>query len=266
MQYFGNLFPATDITFETRHHTRYTSMNIIAISNLSKRYGRSIQALADFSLAVERGTIMGLIGPNGAGKTTLIKSILGLAHADAGEIAINGITGADPAARASIGFLQEKFNFFPTYTARNALAFFAALKKPAGVAHVDIAGMIDTVARTVMITELLDRKIKTFSKGELQKVGIAQALLYEPDLLILDEPFSGLDPIITKELKDIILAYRAKGKTVFFSSHILGDVAQLCDRVAIINKGVLVRECAVGDLTGDLTLEDAFYNIITGKN
>ncbi|HPI22796.1 MAG TPA: ABC transporter ATP-binding protein, partial [Spirochaetota bacterium] len=92
------------------------------------------------------------------------------------------------------------------------------------------------------------------------------ALLYEPDLLILDEPFSGLDPIITKELKDIILAYRAKGKTVFFSSHILGDVAQLCDRVAIINKGVLVRECAVGDLTGDLTLEDAFYNIITGKN
>lgn len=243
-------------------------MNIIAITNLTKKYGRlhPVPALTDFSLTIERGTIMGLIGPNGAGKTTLIKSILGLVHADAGEIAINGVPATNPASRRSIGFLQEKFGFFPTYTARNALAFFAALKKPAGSAHADLRGMIEQVARELMIAELLDRKVGTFSKGELQKVGIAQALLHEPELLILDEPFSGLDPIITKELKDIILAYRGTGKTVFFSSHILGDVAQLCDRVAIINKGTLVRECAVNELTGDLSLEDAFYNIITGKD
>jgi ABC-2 type transport system ATP-binding protein len=197
--------------------------------------GRTV-AVDGLSLSIEPGEIFGLVGPNGAGKTTTLKIMLGLIRADRGEVRLLGRSPSDPAARERIGFLPENPYFYDYLNAEEFLDFYGRLK-----------GM-DASARRARVGEQLERvglarhagtALRKFSKGMIQRLGLAQAILNEPELLILDEPMSGLDPVGRREVRDIILSFRAAGRTVFFSSHILQDAELICDRVAILRRGKL---------------------------
>ena len=197
--------------------------------------GRTV-AVDGLSLSTEPGEIFGLVGPNGAGKTTTLKMMLGLIRADRGEVRLLGRSPTDPTARQRIGFLPENPYFYDYLTAREFLDFYGRLK-----------GM-DAAARRTRVGEQLERvglarhagtALRKFSKGMIQRLGLAQAILDDPELLILDEPMSGLDPVGRREVRDIILSFRAAGRTVFFSSHILQDAELICDRVAILRGGKL---------------------------
>jgi ABC-2 type transport system ATP-binding protein len=197
--------------------------------------GRTI-AVDGLSLSTEPGEIFGLVGPNGAGKTTTLKMMLGLIRADRGEVRLLGRPPTDPSARERIGFLPENPYFYDYLTAKEFLDFYGRLK-----------GM-DATARRTRVGEQLERvglarhadtALRKFSKGMIQRLGLAQSILDDPELLILDEPMSGLDPVGRREVRDIILSFRAAGRTVFFSSHILQDAELICDRVAILRGGKL---------------------------
>jgi ABC-2 type transport system ATP-binding protein len=202
-------------------------------------------AVEALDLDVAPGRIFGLLGPNGAGKTTTLKMILGLIRPDRGTVRLFGKPPSDPWARARIGFLPENPYFYDYLTAEEFLDFYGRLH-----------GM-PREARRERVGHLLVRvglegrgriPLRKFSKGMTQRLGLAQAILHEPDLLILDEPMSGLDPIGRREVRDLILEQRAAGRTVFFSSHILQDAEMICDRVAILVKGKVRFEGALDDL------------------
>jgi len=197
--------------------------------------GRTV-AVDGLSLSTEPGEIFGLVGPNGAGKTTTLKMMLGLIRADRGDVRLLGRPPTDPRARERIGFLPENPYFYDYLTAQEFLDFYGRLK-----------GM-DATARRSRVGEQLERvglarhagtALRKFSKGMIQRLGLAQAILDDPELLILDEPMSGLDPVGRREVRDIILSFRAAGRTVLFSSHILQDAELICDRVAILQGGKL---------------------------
>jgi ABC-2 type transport system ATP-binding protein len=219
---------------------------VIRTVGLSKRFG-DVQAVRDLDLRVRRGDIYGFLGPNGAGKTTTIKMMLDLSLPDAGEVIINGRStkGAGVLAREGIGYLPERAQFYRNLTAIQTMEFFAELK------GADVAECDELLAR-VGLAEWRDSKVGTFSKGMVQLVGVAQALLGSPGILILDEPTSGLDPRWARTLKDIILEMNGKGTTVFFSSHLLFEVQELCKRVAILNRGQLVIEDTVSKVSEGL--------------
>jgi ABC-2 type transport system ATP-binding protein len=204
-----------------------------------------VTVLDGLDVEVRRGEIFGFLGPNGAGKTTTIKAITGLIIPDEGEIEICGHPHTDDRAKRRIGFMAENPYFYHYLTGREYLHFHASLL---GIGRTESESRSDRVLHRVSMAHRADRPMKTYSKGMLQRMSLAQALLGEPELLILDEPMSGLDPMGRRDVRDIILAERDRGTTVFFSSHIIPDVESICDRVAIVVEGTVRATGEVSDL------------------
>jgi ABC-2 type transport system ATP-binding protein len=206
--------------------------------------GRHV-AVDGLSLRVERAEIFGLVGPNGAGKTTTLKMMLGLLRADRGVVRLFGRPPSDPLARRHVGFLPENPYFYDYLTAEEFLDFYGRLKGMEQPRRRE--AVRDRLAR-VGLSRSHGTALRKFSKGMIQRLGLAQAILDQPDLLILDEPMSGLDPVGRREVRDLILSFRAEGKTVLFSSHILQDAEMVCDRVAILRGGKLRSVGRLDDL------------------
>ncbi len=203
-------------------------------SRLSRK---SVRAVAGLDLVVEPGEGCAFVGPNGAGKTTTLLAVLGFLKPDRGSIRVFGEPAGSLGARNRIGFQSEIFHTYPFHTARRALGFYGRLSR---VPKPELSRRIDRELERLGLKEAADRKVRTFSKGMTQRLGLAQALLHEPDLLLLDEPTTGLDPEGRKLVADIILEEKSRGRTIVLSSHILTDVERTCDRVVMIRKGEVV--------------------------
>jgi len=227
-------------------------MAAIEILDLEKSYlvgfwrKRPKQALRPLRLTIEEGEVFGFLGPNGAGKTTTLKLLMGLVTPTAGTARILGMDIDDPRVKAQTGFLPEQPYFYDYLTAQELLTYYAQLSGvPAKERSRRVAGMLERVG----LTDSARTQLRKFSKGMLQRVGLAQAILHDPKLVFLDEPMSGLDPMGRREVREMIQQMRNEGKTVFFSTHILSDAEALCDRVAIIHQGELRGVGAVAHLT-----------------
>src|SRR5450432_538684 len=199
-------------------------------------------ALAGLDLEVHAGEVFGFLGPNGAGKTTTMNVLLGFVQPTSGAASLFGIDVRQPIARQRIGYLPELTYYYKFLTAEELLRFYA---KIFGIARREADQRIDQLLKLVELEHARKRPIKSYSKGMQQRVGLAQALINNPDLLILDEPTSGLDPLGRMKVREIIQRLRNEGKTVFFSSHELGEVETVCDRVAILHEGELKVEGSV---------------------
>jgi ABC-2 type transport system ATP-binding protein len=208
-------------------------------------FRKRVEAVKDASFSVKRGEIFGLLGPNGAGKTTTIKSILRLIFPTAGEITIFGRAADDREAARRVGYMPE--NPY-VYQYLKPLEFLDLCGRLTGIPKKERRERSEAMVDKVGLRHAIDRPIGKFSKGMMQRVGLAQALLHDPELLVLDEPMSGLDPIGRKEVRDVLLEQRARGKTLLFTSHILSDVELLCDRVVIMQHGEIKSEGRVHDL------------------
>jgi len=208
-------------------------------------WGKRVTAVDGLNLEVRRGEVFGFLGPNGAGKTTTLKILMGLIYPTSGQAWLFGRDLGDPQTKARLGFLPESPYFYDYLTSREFLEFYGHLF---GLWGAVLDKRIDELLELVGMTHAKDLQLRKFSKGMLQRVGIAQALINDPELVVLDEPMSGLDPIGRKEVRDLILRLKESGKTVLFSSHILHDAEVLCDRVAMILKGRLVACGRVTDL------------------
>ena len=224
---------------------------VIDTRGLRKWFGPTL-AVADLSLSVRAGEIFGFLGPNGAGKTTSIKMLLSLVHPDGGDGRVLGKALGDRASRARIGFLPEHFRFHDCLTARELLRFHGRLY---GLSGSDLEMRIDRLLARVDLLEAADRPVRGYSKGMLQRTGLAQALLNDPALVFLDEPTSGLDPLGRLLVRDIISELRERGTTVFLNSHLLGEVEATCDRVAFVKQGRTVHEMALGQPVDFIDLE-----------
>jgi ABC-2 type transport system ATP-binding protein len=227
-------------------------MAAIEIFGLEKTYKvgfwikRPKRALLPLHLTVEDGEIFGFLGPNGAGKTTTLKMLMGLVFPSGGSARILGREWTDPEVKAQIGFLPEQPYFYDYLTAHELLDYYGQLS---GVPGKERKGRIEEVLQRVGLTDVKGLQLRKFSKGMLQRAGIAQAILHNPKLVFFDEPMSGLDPLGRREVRDLMEQLKQEGKTVFFSTHILSDAEALCDRVAIIHKGELRGVGAVEELT-----------------
>jgi ABC-2 type transport system ATP-binding protein len=221
-------------------------------------------ALNGLDLKVNAGEVFGFLGPNGAGKTTTMNVLLGFVNATQGEARLFDVNVRDPIARQRIGYLPELTYYYKFLTAEELLRFYA---KIFGISSHEADKRIDSLMKLVELEHARKRPIKTYSKGMQQRVGLAQALINNPDLLILDEPTSGLDPLGRMKVREIIQRLKSEGKTVFFSSHELGEVETVCDRVAIIAQGQLKGEGKVSELTAkyQCDLEKIFLNLIGYK-
>lgn len=230
-------------------------MAAIEIIGLTKTYQvgfwrkRPKCALRSLDLSVEEGEIFGFLGPNGAGKTTTLKLLMGLVYPTAGSARILGTEINNPCMKAQIGFLPEQPYFYDYLTAAELLEYYAQLS---GVDAKDRKPRVHEVLGRVGLPDVGGMQLRKFSKGMLQRVGIAQAILHNPRLLFFDEPMSGLDPIGRREVRDLMEELKHAGKTVFFSTHILSDAEALCDRVAIIHQGELRGVGRVADLTSSI--------------
>ncbi|MDH4187318.1 MAG: ABC transporter ATP-binding protein [Nitrospira sp.] len=226
-------------------------MDAIVIEKLRKTYKpvwpweRPVTVLSDVSLSVAEGEIFGFLGPNGAGKTTTMKVLLGLLRATSGRIEILGSPVENIAVHSRIGYLPESPYFYDYLSAEEFLRFYGKL---AGLDREIVHTRIPQLLERVSLTDARHLQLRKFSKGMLQRIGLAQALIHDPELVILDEPMSGLDPIGRKEVRDIILSLRDHGKTVFFSTHIISDVEMICDRVGILSKGRMQALGRIEDL------------------
>lgn len=205
---------------------------------------RRKRVLHGVTFDVQENEIFGFVGPNGAGKTTTLKILMGLIRPTEGRARILGSDVFESEFRHQIGFLPENPYFYPFLTAREILDFYARLS---GVSASDRAQRVDRLLGVVNLGHAMDARLRTFSKGMLQRVGIAQALIHDPKVVFLDEPMSGLDPLGRMEIRDLILSLRAEGKTVFMNTHILSDVESICDRVAIIVKGRIRHQGQIED-------------------
>jgi ABC-2 type transport system ATP-binding protein len=217
-------------------------------------------ALLGLDLEVNAGEVFGFLGPNGAGKTTTMNVLLGFVPPTSGAAYLFGIDVRQPIARQRIGYLPEMTYYYKFLTAEEILRFYA---KIFGIARAETDKRIDQLLKLVELEHARKRPIRSYSKGMQQRVGLAQALINNPDLLILDEPTSGLDPLGRMKVREIIQRLKNEGKTVFFSSHELGEVETVCDRVAIIHQGELKTVGRVHEIMESYpTLEKAFLNII----
>jgi ABC-2 type transport system ATP-binding protein len=221
----------------------------LELAGVRKAYGRQI-ALYDITLRVEPGEVFGFLGPNGAGKTTAVKILTGLVRAGGGEARVLGRPVGEPAARRRIGYLPEHFRFQDWATGTALLDFHARL---AGVPAAERPARVAEVLELVGLAGRGHQRIRTYSKGMAQRIGLAQALLGRPELVLLDEPTSALDPVGRREVRDLIGWLRQQGVTVFLNSHLLSEVELVCDRVAIIDRGRIVRSGRLTELIGSAT-------------
>lgn len=228
-------------------------MAVIETKDLSKEYNASriskqkVLALNDFSFKVNEGEIFGLLGPNGAGKTTLIKILLAITFPTRGTAEVFGMDATNSKWKSRVGYLPENHKFPGYLTGEQVLSYYGRLS---GLhTGVEFHKKINEMLELMNLTQWKKTKIKKYSKGMMQKLGLAQSLLNEPDLIFLDEPTDGVDPIGRKEIRDILIDLRKKGKTIFLNSHLLSEVEMICNRIAILNKGDLVKEGKVEDLT-----------------
>jgi ABC-2 type transport system ATP-binding protein len=219
--------------------------------SLHKQFGATT-AVADLSVSVAAGEVFGFLGPNGAGKTTSIKMLLALVEPTSGEARVLGNPLGDRETRARIGFLPEHFRFHDTLSARELLRFHGRLY---GLRGLDLDRRIDALLARVDLLDAADRPLHGYSKGMLQRAGLAQALLNDPELVFLDEPTSGLDPLGRLLVRDIIDELRARGTAVFLNSHLLGEVEATCDRVAFVKQGRVVHQLALSEPPAALDVE-----------
>jgi ABC-2 type transport system ATP-binding protein len=241
--------------------------DVIEIKNLRVEYpGRNRAeparlAVNGLTLSVRAGEVFGFLGPNGAGKTTTMNVLLGFVNATGGDAYLFGVNVREPIARQRIGYLPELTYYYKFLTAEELLRFYACIF---GLPRAETDRRIDSLLKLVELDAVRRRPIKTYSKGMQQRVGLAQALINNPELLILDEPTSGLDPLGRMKVREIIQRLKQEGKTVFFSSHELGEVETVCDRVAIISQGQLREEGRVSDLVAKYRcdLERVFLKVI----
>jgi ABC-2 type transport system ATP-binding protein len=209
---------------------------------------RTKRVLDGISFNVQKGEIFGFVGPNGAGKTTTLKVLMGLIQMTAGRAEILGHDVRERDFRKHVGFLPENPYFYDFLTGREILDFYAKLS---GLSTSSRAERVETLLEWVGLAHAADARLRTYSKGMLQRVGIAQALVHDPDVIFLDEPMSGLDPIGRMEIRNLILRLRTEGKTVFMNTHILSDVEMVCDRVAVIVHGRIRYEGHIDDFMGE---------------
>ena len=227
------------------------SDQVIAIDELRKSYRRglwrrSVDALRGVSFRVGPGEIFGLLGPNGAGKTTIIKILLGIVRASGGSAQLLGFPAGDRRGRRQVGYLPENLQFPRHQTARTALEYCGRLS---GMSYTQIRARRDSLLATVGLNDRDRESVKRYSKGMQQRLGLAQALLHDPTVLILDEPTDGLDPVGRSQVRSILVQLRDEGRTVFLNSHLLQEVELVCDRVAILDSGQLRFEGTINDLT-----------------
>ncbi len=227
-------------------------MKVITTKNLTKEYpSRSfskdkILALNNFTFEVSSGEIFGILGPNGAGKTTLIKILLGITFPTNGEVKIFEKEITNESYKKHVGYLPENHKFPNYLTGEQTLYFFGGLS---GMSKAELKTKSDECLKLVDMEKWRKTKIKKYSKGMLQRLGLAQALLNNPSLIFLDEPTDGVDPIGRKEIRDILTNLKNQGTTIFLNSHLLSEVELICDKVAILNKGVLVKSGRVDEIT-----------------
>ncbi len=236
--------------------------------NLTKHYGHKV-GCTDICLRVPRGQIFGFLGPNGAGKSTLVKTLMGLLFPTSGEARLLGKPLGDIGVRTKIGFLPENFRYHDWLTFRQLLDFHASLY---GMSNADKKHRIPQVIDKVGLSGREGQKIRTYSKGMQQRVGLACALLPDPDLLFLDEPTSALDPLGRRDVREILVELRASGKTIFLNSHLLSEVEMICDTVAFIKQGTIIRQGTLDELRSaeinvEIRLEritDQIRNVLAG--
>ena len=233
---------------------------MIEVANLSKRYG-DLAAIRDVSFTAQTGQILGFLGPNGAGKTTTMRIITGFLPATSGTVRVEGfdVFTQSSEVRRRIGYLPESPPLYNDMSVAGYLRFVARLK---GMARSAIAGALDRVLETCGLTGVRDRLLGHLSKGFRQRVGLAQALIHDPPVLILDEPTIGLDPRQIIEIRSLIKTLRVQ-RTVVLSTHILPEVSQVCDKVVVINEGRVVLEDQLANLTRTRTLEEVFIEAIS---
>ncbi|MBN1310560.1 MAG: ABC transporter ATP-binding protein [Anaerolineae bacterium] len=224
--------------------------NAIETFELRKVYNETKVAVQSLTMQVGQGEVFGFLGPNGAGKTTSIKMLLGLVRPTAGSALLLGRPVSEPTARRQVGFLPEHFRFHEWLRAEEFLDLHGQL---CGMSRVDRIQRIPEMLEQVGLTEVARKPLSTFSKGMLQRIGLAMALLHRPAVVFLDEPTSGLDPFGRLLVRDAIRAARDEGTTVFLNSHLLGEVEVTCDRVAFIRKGQVIRAGTIPELSGGLT-------------
>ncbi len=223
----------------------------IEVRALRKTYrqglsGREIKALDGIDFAVEPGELFGLLGPNGAGKTTSVKILLGLTHATSGEARLLGLPAKNPESRRRVGYLPEGHRFPGYLTARQTLSVFGRMS---GVASADLKARIPGLLESVKLSEWMDVKVKKFSKGMTQRLGIAAALVHDPEVLLLDEPTDGVDPVGRREIRDLLKAEAARGRAILLNSHLLSEIEMTCDRVAVLRGGKVAAIGTVEELT-----------------
>jgi len=224
---------------------------VIETQRLRRRFGEKL-AVADLSITVQRGEVFGFLGPNGAGKTTSLKMLLGLISPTSGSGTLLGKRIGDRAARAKVGFLPEHFRFQDWLTGRELLHFHGRLYGLSGAA---LKRKADELLTRVDLRDAAERPIKGYSKGMTQRIGLAQALMNEPDVVFLDEPTSGMDPLGRLLVRDIIHELRARGTSVFLNSHLLGEVEATCDRVVFVKQGRVVHELVLAAESAGLEVE-----------
>ena len=231
---------------------------MIKVKNLTKIYGRT-KIVNDLNLEIKKGSMFGFLGPNGAGKTTAIKILIGLNKPDKGEVTIENKSMDRSRNRENIGFMPEDPYFYDHLTAGEFLDFMKNLFQ-------NKKENPDTILALVGLKKDKNKKIEHFSKGMKQRLGLAQAMINDPEYLFLDEPLDGLDPIGRREFKEILLNLKKLGKTVFFNSHILSDVEEICDQIGIIDKGKLIYSGSVKGFRKNKSLEDAFVDKLSTAN
>ncbi|NLF23279.1 MAG: ABC transporter ATP-binding protein [Lentisphaerae bacterium] len=238
-------------------------MSVVAIQSVSKRFGTQ-QAVDALTLDVRQGEIVGFLGTNGAGKTTTIKMLLGFLRPDSGAISILGGAPEDAATRRRIGYMPETAYYYPYLNIHELLDFYGGL---CGMPRAAIRARGRMLIERVGLAEAGRRLLRHYSKGMLQRAGIAQALLHDPDLLILDEPFTGLDPLARIHFRDLIRDLRDQGKSIFYSSHELSEAELICDRAAILRRGALVWCGTMREAAGDgrQNLERIFLKLLGGE-
>lgn len=236
---------------------------MIEATALCKRFG-TVAAVRDVSFSARDGEITGLLGPNGAGKSTCLRMLYGVLEPDTGTARIDGldIRGETSAARAHLGVLPHAAGLYNNLTARENIAYFGALQ---GMRREQLAARTAALGRALDMTEFLDRRAKGFSQGQRLKVALARALVHGPGNLILDEPTNGLDVMAIRGLRNMLQSLKDEGRCILFSSHVMQEVAALCDRIVIIGHGRVLADGtpqAIRDASGTVTLEEAFLHVL----